>query len=216
MGAMTATTEPAGLPPRPLTVADLAEMPDDGHRYELLDGVLIVSPAPGWAHQMVVVQLSGLLNALGPPDLDVLVAPFAVRPQGRLPLHEQVTELQPDVLVARHADFTDVDLPTAPLLAVEVLSPSTGLFDLNLKRAAYERMGVATFWLIDPKTVELWAYELDTDVSSGAGTSDSGSGEGGYRLVAHVAGEQVFEARRPFPVAVRPADLLRRQPPPAG
>jgi len=196
MGAMTATTEPAGLPPRPLTVADLGGMPDDGHRYELLDGVLIVSPAPGTSHQMIVGQLFKRLDDTGPAEFLILVAPFAVRPQGRLPLHEQVTELQPDVLVARQADFTDRDLSTAPLLAVEVLSPSTRLIDLNLKRAAYERMGAASFWLIDPKTVELWAYELDDD--------------GRYRQVAHVIGEQVFEARRPFPVSVRPADLLRR------
>lgn len=201
MGAMTATIEPAGLPPRPLTVADLGEMPVDGHRYELLDGVLIVSPAPGWGHQMIVVQLTVVLNAVAAADLDVLVAPFAVRPQGQLPLHEQVTELQPDVLVARHADFTDRDLPTAPLLAVEVLSPSTRLIDLNLKRAAYERMGTASFWLIDPTTVELWAYELDDD--------------GAHQQIGHVEGEQVFRARRPFPVAVRPADLLRRTPAPS-
>jgi Uma2 family endonuclease len=116
-------------------------------------------------------------------------------------LHEQSTELQPDVLAARVGDYTERDLPVAPLLAVEVLSPSTRLFDPNLKRAAYERMGAASLWSIDPKTAELWAYELD----------DAGS----YRQVAHVIGDEVFEARRPFPFAVRPVDLLSLRDDPA-
>jgi hypothetical protein len=127
-----------------------------------------------------------------------------------------VTELQPDVLVAFERDFTDVDPPTAPLLAVEVLSPSTRLIDLNLKKAAYERMGAACFWLIDPLAVELWAYELDDtsthDTSTDDGAAADAGGQAGFRLVAHVTGEQVFEARKPFPVSVRPGDLLRRTP----
>jgi hypothetical protein len=66
MGAMTATAEPAGLPPGPLTVADLEGMPNDGHRYELLDGVLIVSPAPGRGHQVMVGQLYKRLDDAAP------------------------------------------------------------------------------------------------------------------------------------------------------
>lgn len=52
--------------------------------------------------------------------------------------------MQPDILVARRVDYTDRDLPTAPLLAVEVLSPSTRLIDLNLKKARYEIAGCAS------------------------------------------------------------------------
>ena len=55
------------------------------------------------------------------------------------------------MLVAELAAFTAKDLPGAPLLAVEVLSPSTQLFDRNLKKAAYERIGAAHFWLVDPR-----------------------------------------------------------------
>ena len=195
MGAMTATVEPAGLPPgRALTVADLEAMPDDGHRYELLDGALIVSPAPGRSHQRVVVRLTVLLDSLTPPDVEVLVAPFAVRPQGHSPRSEQRTELQPDVLVALDADLTERDLPVPPLLAVEVLSPSTRLIDLNLKKAAYERMGAASYWVVDPVSAELWVFELGDD--------------GAYRLVAHVTGDETFAAQLPFPVTIRPADLL--------
>ena len=64
---------------RPFTVDDLEGMPDDGNRYELIDGMLLVSPAPGWAHQEMGLALAVHLRALCPRDLRVLVAPFAVR-----------------------------------------------------------------------------------------------------------------------------------------
>jgi Uma2 family endonuclease len=196
MGVMT-VTEPTGMPPGPFTVADLEGMPDDGNRYELLDGVLIVSNSPRRQHQMVVGQLFLLLEETGPEEFCILPAPFAVRPEGHLPLEQQVTELQPDIVVALDASFTDRDLPTAPLLAVEVLSPSTRLFDLTLKRAAYERMGTASYWVLDPTEPDLRAFELGND--------------GAYRLAAHVRGSEAFTASRPFPVTVRPADLMHRR-----
>lgn len=199
MGAMTAT-EPAGLPPRPLTVADLEGMPDDGHRYELLDGVLVVSPAPRRRHQRGVGRLFIALTDAAPPGVEVLPAPFAVRPQGHLPLEQQTTELQPDIVVARDEDYTERDLPVAPLLAVEVLSPSTRLFDLNLKKAAYERMGAASYWLLDPETETLTAFESDQ--------------RGRYVETARATATDVFVTERPFPFRVRPADLLR--PPASG
>ncbi|HEY8474535.1 MAG TPA: Uma2 family endonuclease [Natronosporangium sp.] len=102
---------------RPFTRADLAGMPDDGRRYELIDGVLIVSAAPGRLHQRAVGRLLRLLGDACPPEFEVLPGPFAVG------LADD-TELQPDV-VGRVADLTDRDLPAAPALAVEVLSPST-------------------------------------------------------------------------------------------
>jgi len=191
MGAMTAPTEPAGLPPGPLTVDDLEAMPDDGHRYELLDGVLIVSPAPRPLHQRMAFRLAMLLHEAAPLDLEVLPAPLAVHPDER-----RLTELLPDVLVARERDFTDRDLPSAPPLAVEVLSESTRLIDQTLKRAAYERMGTASYWLLDPDVPDLQAFELGDD--------------GTYVLAAHVRGEEKFHASRPFPVTVSPAALLRR------
>jgi Uma2 family endonuclease len=195
MGAMTASTEPAGLPPGPFTVADLGGMPDDGHRYEVLDGVLVVSPAPRPVHQRGVARLLIALDAAAPVDVEVLPAPLAVRPQGHLPLEEQLTELQPDIVVAREADYGERDLPTSPLLAVEVLSPSTRLFDVNLKRAAYERMGAPSYWLLDPATETLTAFELDAD--------------GRYQPVAKAQGEEEFAVARPFPFRTRPAGLLR-------
>ena len=63
---------------RPLTRADLEGLPDDGHRYELIDGSLIVSPSPRHGHQTVVGNLHLLLHAACPAHLQVILAPFAV------------------------------------------------------------------------------------------------------------------------------------------
>jgi Uma2 family endonuclease len=88
------------------------------------------------------------------------------------------------------------DLPKPPVLAVEVSSASGRLTDASLKRAVYARMGVQSFWLVDPDPEQpsLTAFEL-TDVD--------------YRQVAHVVGDQVFTAERPFGVRIMPAELVR-------
>jgi Uma2 family endonuclease len=110
---------------RPQTVQDLEGMPDDGKRYELIDGMLIVSPAPSRWHQRMAYMLFGVLEQACPPEFEVIGAPFAVQINNE-------NELQPDVLVAWEADMTEKNLPTAPVLAVEVLSPSSVLKDFNL------------------------------------------------------------------------------------
>ncbi len=100
------------------TRAELDALPDDGRRHELIDGILIVSPAPSPRHQIALAALHLILARACPDELIVLFAPLDVA----LAVD---TVMQPDLLVARRADFTDRDLPMAPLLAVEVLSPST-------------------------------------------------------------------------------------------
>ncbi|MFD2469183.1 Uma2 family endonuclease [Amycolatopsis silviterrae] len=173
----------------PMTVHDLEGMPDDGRRYELIDGTLLVSPAPGLRHQTIGYQLYGVLDAACPEDMFVVGAPFAVHVGDRI-------ELQPDVLVGRTEDFTAKDLPVPPVLAVEVLSPSTSIHDLNTKKALYERLRVPSYWVIDPAEPELTVFELDE--------------EGSYRHVAKAAGAETFEAERPFPVRVVPEVLAGR------
>lgn len=102
---------------RAITRDDLDAMPDDGHRYELVDGTLLVSPAPSRRHQDAVLNLARVLQDACPPELRCYVAPFdVVLPNGAM--------FQPDVLVANRADLTERDLPAAPVLAVEVLSPA--------------------------------------------------------------------------------------------
>lgn len=184
MTAMMTTGVPHG---RPFTVADLEAMPDDGNRYELIDGTLIVSPALDLGHQKVVLQLGIRLDAACPDGMHVFVAPTAVRPSDSI-------ELQPDVLVARHEDMAEKLLPVAPVLAVEVLSPSSVINDLNNKKAAYARMGVPSYWVVDPRQPAVTRFELD--------------GDGQYRLAAEVKGSDVFEAERPFPVRIVPVELL--------
>ncbi len=125
----TVTTLPRN---RPLTRADLVQVPDDGHRYELVDGTLVVTPAPAVRHQRAVANLLVCLKASCPDPLDVLTAPLDVA------LADD-TVLQPDLLVARRGDFTDRDLPVAPLLAVEVLSPSTRHWSTSTSNALATR-----------------------------------------------------------------------------
>lgn len=185
MTAMTESQPPAGS--APFTVRDLEGMPEDGRRYELIDGSLVVSPAPGLRHQKIASRLYGVLEAACTHDLDVLQSPFAVRSGDQI-------ELQPDVLVARKVDLTEKDLPVAPVMAVEILSPSTALNDWNTKKALYERLGVANYWVIDPREPALTAFELDPD--------------GTYQQVAKVVGDEGFAAERPFAVNVIPNELL--------
>ena len=113
------------------------------NRFDTFRGtVLIVTPAPGWYHQEGLGELFVQLRLACPRELRVLVAPFAVQP-------DEHNEVQPDALVTRFDDLTPRNLPVAPLLAVELLSPSTRLYDRNTKMAAYERMGVGSYWLVD-------------------------------------------------------------------
>lgn len=172
---------------RPLTADDLATVPDDGHRYELVDGTLIVTPAPSTRHQRAVARLLKALLDAAPEHLEVLAAPYDVR------LADD-TVLQPDVLVCRRADLTEENLPTAPLLAVEVLSPSTRLVDLNLKHGRYEAAGCPSYWVVDPDEPSLRAWDLR---------------DGAYVEIALVTGAEQFSTTLPCAVAVRPGDLVR-------
>lgn len=177
------TTLPHG---RPLTRHDLATMPDDGHRYELIDGTLVVSPSPAWRHQRVVTRLSRLLADACPPGLEVFVAPLDV-------VLAEDTVVIPDVLVARRADLGARDLPAAPVLAVEVLSPSTARVDRWLKWSRYESAGAASYWIVDPQEPSLTAWDLV---------------DGRYVEAAQVRDDQPYAATRPFAVTVVPRDLV--------
>lgn len=184
---MTAMTTPADVG-RPFTVDDLEGMPDDGRRYELIDGELLVSPAPGWPHQEVTLALALQLRSACPREMRVVIAPFAVR-------GDEFNEVQPDVLVARFGDLAEDRLPRAPLLAVEVISPTSRLRDANLKKAVYARMGVESYWLIDPGK-----HEVTVTVFALAGAD--------YEQVAHIVGQESFDATVPFAVRVVPRDLV--------
>ncbi len=137
-----------------------------------------------------MLALSIVLDQACPAEFRVLPAPFAVRP-------DKFNEVQPDVLVARYAELTEDDLPRAPVLAVEVISPTSRLRDAHLKKAVYARLGSPSFWLVDPAPDKpsLTVFELDG---------------GAYREVACVQGDEPWTATQPFGVRVVPADLVRR------
>ncbi len=180
---MTAVT---ALPfSRPLTRADLEDLPDDGHRYELIDGTLIVSPGPQLPHQDMVGNLHLLLRAGCPPHLKVVLAPFAVA------LADD-TEVQPDLLVAPREQFTRQELPGGPLLAVEVLSPSTRRVDLLLKRDRLQSAGVPSYWLVDPDGLSVTVLEL---------------WDGTYEQVGRATGAERLRVTAPYAVELVPAAL---------
>jgi Uma2 family endonuclease len=172
---------------QPFTVAELDRMPDDGRRYELVDGVLVVSPRPVKAHQAVAAALLVLLRQECPEDMRAFHEP-AVQLSPR-------TEFDPDIVVipAQHLPGAKVTEP--PHLVVEVRSPRTALIDLNVKKAAYERFGVDSYWIVVPDIdhPELIVFELR---------------EGRYERVAQVTGDEPFRAERPFAVEVIPARLV--------
>ncbi len=170
----------------PFTYDDLQGMPDDGYRHELLDGVLLVTPAPSIPHQVCVTALWDILRHHRRAGEIVLIAPvdYVISPS---------TVLEPDVLVARTADLTPANLPATPLLVVEVLSPSTRRIDRTAKRLAYEEAGVPAYWLVDPDVPSVTVLELV---------------DGTYEEVAVVAGDQSFTVSRPYPVEIIPARLL--------
>jgi len=168
------------------TVDDLDRVPDDGLRYELLDGILLVSPAPTRRHQRAVLQLGLVLQAACPPELEVLVAPLDWRP-------DRKTSLQPDVLVLGNRDLTST-AAEAMILAVEVLSPSSRRKDAIYKHSKYEDEGVASYWIVDPEAPSILALDLV---------------DGRYEVVSEALGDQAFTLDKPFPVTIAPSSLIR-------
>lgn len=169
------------------TADDLVTLPDDGNRYELLDGELLVTPSPRVRHQAVSLELGHRLRSALPAGLRLLAAPMDVRFGPR-------RQLQPDLLVVRDEGLDAVRVESVPLLVVEVLSPGTRSRDTVTKRRAYEQEGVASYWLVDPDVPALTVLEL---------------ADGAYREVARVQDAQSWTAARPYPVTITPGDLLR-------
>ena len=174
---------------RAFTIDDLDLLPDDGNRYELDDGLLVVSPAPIVSHQIVVQRLSVALAATCPPSCQVLpgtgleMSPFQYR--------------IPDVVVVRLSEirFEDKTVSKPPLLAIEVASPSTALYDRNRKKDVYQGFGISAYWIVEPDRdrPELTVFELR---------------RGSYQQAAHVTGDEEYRALLPFPVTIAPSRLV--------
>ncbi len=129
-----------------MTADEYFKMPDDGFRYELIHGVLVMTPSPTFLHQRALSDLFSVLHDhTNRNDLGVVVV---------APLDAKLGDLivyQPDILFFNKAkalareDRVDV----VPDLVVEILSPGTALKDLNVKRADYEAAGIQEYWVAD-------------------------------------------------------------------
>ena len=142
------------LPRHDWTASDLLELPDDGNRYEVLDGALLVTPAPSLAHQRAAAMLYRVLTdyLATQPVGEAIIAPADVNFSKR-------RVLQPDVFVIpfvggrRASRFEDVG---RLLLAVEVISASTARADRVAKRRVFREEGVPEYWVVDldARTIE--------------------------------------------------------------
>ena len=135
-----------------------ASLPDDGNRYEVIDGEVCVTPAPGTRHQEVAAELFVKLKAyvdqyrLGTMmwDIDLLFAPRQY--------------LRPDMLfvpTAAVAGLVERGMEARPGLVVEVLSAGSGRFDRVLKPKRYRDFGVPEYWVVDPAGQVIEQYRLD-------------------------------------------------------
>jgi Uma2 family endonuclease len=188
---MSVMTTAGVWPPgdRPLTVEDLSRLPDDGNRYELDDGVLVVSPAPANVHQLVLSRLHTTLDAACPAEFLVLSGPGVTLTPGQYRIPDQV------VVRIEAFDVTAESITSPPELVIEVASPSTERYDRNRKQSVYAGFRIPSYWIVKPSLEQpaLTVLELRAE---------------GYRQVAQVTGEQPFRAIRPFPVDIVPARLV--------
>lgn len=187
--------------PAPYTVYDLPNMPDDGNRYEVFDGQLIVSPSPEGLHQRISRHIANMLAAAAPPELDVIEG-IAVRcgEDGRGPV--------PDVVVTS-VDAADAGwlLQASNVLAVvEVVSPGSRLADRLSKPEMYAAAGIPTYWRIETTP---FRGQLPTDRLPLAMIFESIEGSP-YELTGrHSAGAKA-QVTAPFPVTFDPQAWIRK------
>lgn len=132
-----------------LSYKEFCELPDDGQRYEILDGALFASPSPQTRHQRVIGRLFRMLSDhVETHDLgEVFIAPYDVL----LAEHDIV---EPDLVYVskeRARIVTDLHIRGVPDLLIEVLSPLRPQYDTQKKRERYAATGVPWYWLVDPQ-----------------------------------------------------------------
>jgi Uma2 family endonuclease len=174
-----------------LTYRDYAALPDDGQRYELHEGALSVTPAPGTRHQRAIGALYVLLRAhverhrLG----EVFLSPVDC-------ILSDTTVVEPDLVYldgTRARLVSERAIEGSPTLAVEVLSPSTTTIDRSRKRDLYARHGIPYYWIVDPVAGTIEAYGLAS---------------GRYARLARASGTEPASLP-PFPdLTVAPASLF--------
>lgn len=161
------------------TYQDYLRLPDDGYRYEIIEGVLYVANAPTPEHQFTVTELIfHLRQYVSNRQLGlVLTAPIEVH------LSETTKPVQPDVIFvpkARQPVPGVGFIEGAPALIVEVVSPTSIQRDRKVKYDLYERCGVAEYWIVDPRTRSVEVYTWSN---------------GEYALFGQFVGEEIVESR---------------------
>lgn len=174
-----------------LTIEDLEAMPDDGRRYELLGGSIVVNAAPTPRHQWASGVLYRLLLDGCPEGHRVYYAPVDLD----LPGGQRV---EPDLVVVPHASIGERQLTVPVLLVVELVSPSTAVWDQVAKREAYAAAGIEHYWLVDTRERQ----ERFTALQMGSG--------GGYEEV--VDSSERIEVDAPVPVSVALGALFEAPP----
>jgi Uma2 family endonuclease len=154
-----------------LTYRDYVALPDDGRRYEIHDGELSVTPAPGLSHQEISKRLFVvLLRLVAARGLgEIWYAPVDV-------ILADDTIVQPDLVYVaadRLAAAQERGIEGPPTLVIEIVSPTSGQIDRVRKRQLYARHGVPHYWIVDPEARAVEAYVLEA---------------GGYRLALRATG----------------------------
>ncbi|MGI8310782.1 Uma2 family endonuclease [Saccharopolyspora hattusasensis] len=169
----------------PMTVDDLERLPDDGRRYELVDGSLDVSPSPAFKHSDIESRLHLHLGNTAPDEYRVLQGAGYNFNGDRT--HHRI----PDLSVIRVEDSQEPYLTRPPLLAIEVVSPSSALRDYHTKTSEYAKFGIAAYWIVNPTMDEPVIVELRLE-------------DGDYREVQQVLGAETFETDFPFQIKIVP------------
>jgi Uma2 family endonuclease len=173
---------------------DYLNLPDDGRRYEIIEGVLYGTNAPDIDHQFTVIKLATQLeNFVTAHKLGyVLTAPFEVH------LSETTRPVQPDILFIKAEKWPGPGakfFEGAPNLIVEVLSTRTTRTDRSVKFNAYEQAGVPEYWIVNPKTRSVEVFTL--------------SG-GEYALVNEFVADEVIESVELAGLAITTNKLFNR------
>lgn len=188
---MTAAVE---FPDHLLSLEEFIGLPEDNsHRYELQEGVLIVSPRANSLHQRVQRRLMDVLNGQLPPEWEAVADVEIVTIPG-YPANVRV----PDVVVVRE-DLVSAAVPRFAaedvLLAVEIISPGSSQTDTVLKPVEYAKAGIPHYWVIDlDEPLSLAVHQL--------------AGDFGYQEAPTVTG--TLATAEPFPLRVDVPELVRR------
>lgn len=177
-------------PARPLfpvywTEADLDTLPKDGHRYEVLEGSLLMTPPPNGGHQNSGMKLGVALVTAAPDGWHVLYESGVRLPNGNFV--PDLIALPPGVEFRKNwHDAADV------ALVVEIASPSTDWVDRGVKTEQYAKAGIPSYWRLD-RDGSIIVHEL--------------SGRE-YDVAAVIRSGESAEITQPYPVTLSPDDLL--------